>query len=506
MDEKQRGYIKGQALFLRAYNYFILTTNFGEVPIILHSPKITETNIPASTQAEVYQQIVTDLKEAEVLLQGFTSASLNYNDVVTITAVQAMLAKTYLYWAGYPVKDITKYADVITYADKVINSGFHELNPDYKQTFINLMQDKYDVRDIILEWGSAGAAAGVTNKTGNDIGNFVGIGSARRLINDQYDGESYVSAAWVWTTKKLFDSYEVDPASTLTNKASLDVRRDWNCADYNYTISGNQRIKSPRNNVWQMMCGKFRREYSPVTSRNNGTYNTNWPVIRYADVLLMKAEAEFQVNGATTTAYNYIEQVRQRGYGTTFGNIVKSIKVTNGGSGYSASIPPLVTISGGGGSGATAEAVVSSAGVVTGIKITSRGTLTRSGPYFTSAPTVTIAAPASGVTALAVATITTGDEYLLIHSSNPVDFMQTLRDERMRELCFEGVRKADLIRWGNFKADMVAFSNYALSNGVTTGNNNGYQGIQGIEDRHTLLPKPIYELNLNKALVQNAGY
>ncbi|MNY56281.1 SusD family protein [compost metagenome] len=81
-----------------------------------------------------------------------------------------------------------------------------------------------------------------------------------------------------------------------------------------------------------------------------------------------------------------------------------------------------------------------------------------------------------------------------------------IEDERMRELCFEGVRKADLIRWGNFKADMVTFSNYAVSNGVTTGNNNGYQGIQGIEDRHTLLPKPIYELNLNKELIQNKGY
>nr|WP_276900174.1 RagB/SusD family nutrient uptake outer membrane protein [Pedobacter kyonggii] len=510
MDEKQRGYIKGQALFLRAYNYFILTTNFGEVPIILHSPGIAETNIPASSQAAVYAQIVADLKEAETLLQGRTAAGLGYNDQVTITAVQAMLARVYLYWAGYPTNDATKYADAVAYADKVINSGLHGLNPDYKQVFINLCQDKYDVKEDILEWGSAGAAAGVTNKTGNDIGNFVGIQSAILNVNGTFDPASYAAAGWVQTTKKLFDSYEVEPSSTLVNKASLDTRRDWNCADFIWTINNATatRIKTDKPNPWQMMCGKFRREYCPEASRNLGTYNINWPVIRYSDVLLMKAEAENQVNGPTAAAYDAINQVRKRAYGTMYGNIVKNITVVTGGSGYSAANPPLVTISGGGGAGATAVAVVSTAGVVTGIKLTSRGNLTAAGPYFTTAPMVTIAAPTTGVTATATATITSGNEYLLTPGLNKADFQLAIRDERMRELCFEAYRKADLIRWGNFVGDMQAFANYATANGVsaTTGNAIGYSGITGITQRHVLLPKPTYELNLNKALVQNPGY
>ncbi|RZJ64757.1 MAG: RagB/SusD family nutrient uptake outer membrane protein, partial [Flavobacterium sp.] len=249
-------------------------------------------------------------------------------------------------------------------------------------------------------------------------------------------------------------------------------------------------------------------EYAPAEMRNTGTYNANWPVIRYADVLLIKAEAENQVNGPNAAAYDAINQVRKRGYGTIYGNIVKNITVVNGGSGYSAANPPLVTISGGGGVGATATAVVSTAGVVTGIKLTSRGNLTTAGPYFTSVPTVTISAPTTGVTAAATATITNGSEHLLTPGLNKADFQLALRDERMREMCFEASRKYDLVRWGNFAGDLQAFGNYAAANGVTAGNGNinGYQGLITVTPRYSLMPKPTYELNLNKALKQNPGY
>lgn len=507
MDEKKRGYIKGQALFLRAFNYFILTTNFGEVPLILKSPGIGEVNIPAASQEQIYQQMETDLKEAEILLQDRTVTSVGYSDVVTITAVQAMLAKIYLYWAGFPLNKTEKYKDVVTYANKVINSGIHRLNPDYRQIFINLCQDKYDVREMILEWGSFGAAAGVTNKTGNDIGNFIGVTSGYRA----FDPTSYNAASWVSITKKLFDSYQVDPNSTLVNKASYDIRRDWNCADYYFSTSDVKRVKAARNNIWQMSCGKFRREYCPQESRLNGTYNINWPVIRYSDVLLMKAEALNMLPEYTTPpqeAYDAINEVRKRAYGTMYGNIVKSITVTNGGSGYSSANPPAVTISGGGGAGATAVAVVNSSGKVTGIKLENRVDFV-AGSYYTSAPTITIASPASGTTATATATITNGTEYLLNPALSKTQFFQAVKDERMRELCFEASRKADLIRWGNFVDDMSAFASYALQNDITnssTGNNNGYLGIQGITQRHVLLPKPTYELNLNRELKQNPGY
>lgn len=551
-DEAKRKVIKGQALFLRGYFYFLLTSNYGDVPLVLQPQAINEVNLAATPQKGVYEQIEKDMKEAETLLAGYTSNKLGYNDVVTLTAVQAVLARVYLYWAGYPQNNTAKYADVIAYTDKVITSGLHVLNADYRQVFINLSQDLYDVKESIWETGSAGAAPGVVNKTGNDIGNFVGIQSA--IVAS--DPTSYSSAAWVWGTRKLYDAYEVDPASTATPfKSSLDVRREWNCAPFIY--SGNPRIRAARTNAWQMSAGKFRREYCPASVRNQngvgGTYNINWPIIRYSDVLLMRAEAENQVNGPTN-AYTYVNQVRKRAYGMQNGNVVKSVTVVSQGAGYT--VAPVVTITGGGGSGATATAVLTS-GKVTGIYLSSPGALTP-GSYYASAPTVAIGTlwvqgtpytanqqithngnlytvttagtststppthtsgasnaavtgavfTFAGAAATATATITTGTEADLTPGLSREDFQLAIRDERMRELCFEALRKADLIRWGNFVGDMQTFAAWAAANGAgaTSGNPNGLVGVQNVSARHVLLPKPTYELNLNRDLIQNPGW
>ncbi|WP_162946185.1 RagB/SusD family nutrient uptake outer membrane protein [Chitinophaga barathri] len=553
MDEAKRDIIKGQALFLRGFLYFILTSNYGDVPLVLTPLSISEVTLAATPQKQVYEQIEKDMKEAEVLLKDFTLTKTGYNDVVTLTAVQAMLARVYLYWAGYPQKDESKYEQVIAYANKVEQSGLHALNPDYKQIFINLCQDKYDVKENIWELGSLGAAAGVVNKGGNDIGNFVGITSGVTAA----DPTSYGSASWVSVTQKLYNAYEVDPNSTATPlKSSLDIRRDWNCANFIY--GGTPRGRTARNNVWQMSCGKIRREYCPAEIRNTngvgGTYNINWPVIRYADVLLMRAEAENHLHGPGN-AYEDVNRVRRRGYGIMNGNVVKSLTVTSQGAGYT--VAPAVTISGGGGSGATATAVITG-GKVTGIYLSNPGTLAP-GSYFTSAPvvvigtawtpgatyaanaqvtnagnlyTVTTAGTATntapthtsgasspevtgavftfaGTPATATATITNGTEAELPTGLSREDFQLVIRDERMRELCFEALRKADLIRWGNFYQDMQTFAAWAASNGAgvtATGNPNGLQGVQNILPRHVLLPKPTYELNLNRALVQNQGW
>src|SRR5690606_38987422 len=135
--------------------------------------------------------------------------------------------------------------------------------------------------------------------------------------------------------------------------------------------------------------------------------------------------------------------VRRRGYGKYLnGEGVKSITLVSSGTGYTT--VPTVAISGGGGTGATATATISG-GQVTAINITNKG------KFYTSAPVITITGGnGSGATATAILTeITDADLNASYFASNTL-FLKAIQEERARELCYENVRKDDLIRWGIF--------------------------------------------------------
>lgn len=606
MDSTQRNVILGQAKYIRGYCYFLLTMNWRNVPLVLHQLGLSNVSVAASPAADIYAQIETDMKSAETLLKTQTLATQTYNDVVTQDAVQAMLARVYMYWAGYPLNNTAKYQDALTYCTKVINSGNHSLNPDYKQIFINLCQDKYDVKEDLWEVGSYGTASGGTGSKSNDYGNFVGIQST--LVTT--DTSSYGSADWTCVTQKLYDAYPLNTASPATLQPSYDLRRDWNCANYKFLAAtvtttnplGRQKVTIA--NPWLMCPGKIRREYVPYAVRVGANYNINIQLMRYADVLLMYAEAYNQVNkgpgsftgntSVPTTAYDAINMVRRRGWGILYGNLVKNIAVTAGGSGYTtaatvtmtggggtgaAAVPiftngtltgmiitnagtgytsgPTITIAGAGGTGATATAAVGNGkvitiqivnrgsgytngvnvtisggggsgatgvaqvvnGVVTNVILTSPGTLTTAGPYYTSAPTVTISG-GGGTGATATATITNSTDADLPAGLSQTDFQSALRDERLKELCFEFVRKWDLIRWYgdgagygsngagiSYPTYMNNFANYAIANGTNTTPGSFLSAIyQSVLPKHLLQPVPQYELGLDHALTQNPGW
>jgi hypothetical protein len=145
MDEQKRGVIKGEALFLRAYFYFILVSNFGDVPL-----KLTSTTSPGepplsrTPAKDVYNQILKDMTEAEGLVNPIDK--IGFGGRVSKSAVQGILARVCLYMAGNPINDVSKYNDAKNWASKVINSGLHDLNPSYTQVFINYAQDKYYIK------------------------------------------------------------------------------------------------------------------------------------------------------------------------------------------------------------------------------------------------------------------------------------------------------------------------------------------------------------------------
>ncbi len=401
LDTPEKKAMKGEALFLRGYYYFLLTSYFGEVPLKL-TPTVSPNEKPKgkASLAEIYARIEKDMRDAEELVLDIDQ--LGTNERVSKTAVQAVLARVYLKMAGYPLNDQSRYGDALTYADKVVKSARHSLNRDYKQIFINHSQDINDPRECIWEVGMYG------NKIGSeDLAGSVGVenGILCRDINIGYSGGA------MQVTKRLYDAFEEG-----------DLRRDWNIAPYCYETDANTGVTSPKyfteKQIYNRNPGKWRREYE--TGDKAQYYNsTNFPVVRYSDVLLMKAEAANAVNhGPNDEAYEALNQVRRRAWG----------------------LDPMVP------------------------------------------------APECDLDAL-------GGEQ---------EFLEAVQRERFRELCFEGQRKLDLIRWGIYVSTMNDYGREAAADGGSF----AYAGNSGknITARNVVFPIPNNELTINKLMTQNPGW
>jgi len=482
IDSSIRNETRGEAEFLRAYFYFLLVQTYGDVPLVLAPvASVSDVNVPRTPAKAVYAQILKDMEDAEGLVPAITD--LGYGGRVNKSAVRGILARVCLYMASYPVRDVSKYQDAITWAQKVMNDGTHSLNPSYPQIFINYAQDLYDVKESIWEVEYWGNRFGIYFQT-SQIGAVNGPNSANTATG--------VGLGGLKVTAKLYELYQPG-----------DLRRDWNVADFIYLPTGPNGAKQyvvpvTPDSLYFRYAGKFRREYEVVTPKSAQWTPQNWPLLRYSDVLLMFAEAENEMSGPTSAAINAVNAVRRRGWASG----IKTVTITSGGSGYTSA--PTVTFTGGGGSGVVATATISG-GQVTGIVFAPDNVIgTKIGSSYTSAPTVTFTGGGgAGATATAAIYTTSDADVPAAQSASTAVFRQFIQDERARELAFEEMRKADLIRWGVF---------------VPTMNNEGNQisldlpsaffaqRYKNVAPKHVLWPIPASELSVNKDLVQNPGW
>lgn len=434
-DEKR--HIEGEAKFLRAYYYFMLTQWYGDVPLRIKSTQSPgETNMPFTPSKAVYDWVIDEMVTAEGLLNDQKATAFDYTERLTQTAVQAVLARVCLYAAGEPVNDSRRYADAAKWAREVINSGLHKLNPDYTQVFKLQCKDLYDAayKESIWEVGFQVNSGTPEQSSPGQVRVGIPTGSD---VAGKNDGRLFVYP-------RLYRTYESFAFTTATNAASdasPDQRRDWCVAPFKY--SGGNATTPPAENAvaynlyYTRYPGKWRRseENAPRIATQSPT---NYPVIRYADVLLMLAEAENELNeGPTPEAINLVNQVRARAYGKLNGSrIITGITVTNQGTGYTT--PPAVTITGTGGTGATAIAEISG-GSVTSIRITNPG------KGYPANTTVTIA----GTGGASASVILNGDgELSAAQTAGEKAFLKAIQDERLMELNGEFLRKQDLKRWG----------------------------------------------------------
>ncbi len=523
LDSSFRRATKGEVLFLRGYYYFLLVQNYGAVPLKTKpTTDIENVNSERASIADVYTQIISDMEAAEKLVPEITAVPSA--GAVSKSAVRGILARVNMYMAGAPLRNRSRWSEVKKWSEMVMNSGLHALNPSYPQIFVNLAGDKYETKESIWE----------VEFYGNQTDQYI-QGGYQGWKNSPYTFGTAAATTLTGKTSyelmcssKLYDAYDADGPG--------DNRRWWNIAHFAYDktglVNGNKSFgTSPTANPPayynappvtpaqknMMYPGKWRREYETLLPKNQNLTPENVVLLRYSDVLLMHAEAENEINNApTAAAINDINAIRSRGWSTGVG----AITVTKAGTGYTT--VPTVTITGGGGTGAIAIATLTGTTVsaITLVKDTiltvpssvyTSPSSTTGAPFFegkgyTSAPTVTITG-GGGTGATATATINT---YLPMSvgtgaAANYASFQKFIQDERMRELCFENMRKADLIRWGIFYKTSQDMATLVISQNPTFAATFA-KCYSNVQLRDTLFPIPASEMNVNLKMVQNPGW
>jgi hypothetical protein len=307
-EKKKLQRMYGEALTLRAQFYTEAIRNWGDLPANFApaSTLATSNPFPARTNRDtLYDRLLEDLKLAATLVPWRNELSAigdGADERITKGTVKGLRARIALYRGGFSLRQdgvVKRTADYLKYyqiardeAAEVMASNQHSLNPSYKA----LWKDQVNARAVADPNGELMFQA-------SGIGG-VGAGDTKLAY---YNGPS--------VNKLGNKSINVLPTYFYAFD-STDLRRDVTCAIYNVDTDGKIKLGQA---ITAICDGKYRRDWisNPTVSPTDKIqyFSLKWQILRYADVMLMFAEAENELNGPTTAAYNAVNQVRRRGYG-----------------------------------------------------------------------------------------------------------------------------------------------------------------------------------------------
>ncbi len=285
MDANLKARYLGEAKFVRAYSYFRLLRTFGNIPLILHVP-ITpaELNAPQAVPDSVWAAIEKDLTDAAAVLpQSYDQANVGR---ATKGAALSLHAKAAMYEAGLLKDGKTQqhWQDVLTYTNQVMTLGY-SLFPDYYQMFRianeNCSESIFEIQ--------ANYVAG-----NSDLSNC-------QYSQGQGDRDAVPSAGWGFNspTLDLVNAFE-----------SGDPRLQGTVMFAGTTTPDGDFVPLPQAGAPSRYNMKSYVPFALSAATNQGA-GENKRVIRYAEVLLMNAEANNEL-GNTTAALASLEMVRAR--------------------------------------------------------------------------------------------------------------------------------------------------------------------------------------------------
>lgn len=299
MTETDRAQMLGEAKFLRAFYYFRLVRLFGGVPMPL-SPVVSSEDwkMPRSTSDEVYAQIISDLEDAQSVLPLQSEYAADDLGRVSKGAAEALLMKVNLYRKNY--------SEVLKWGKLIIASNEYSLVPDYFSQFLlenewsseSVFEINY-VTDMYSDYGGFGFTRGTFTQI---------MMRPRSASVGGVSGWGYDRPTW-----DLYAEFEEgDPRRdwTILEQKPLEVENETAEIQYaNYFYNRKYQMESYPVSAEAAAKG-LRFEFPDLSHASRA--GLNWKEIRYADVLLMYAEAAIESGTELATAKEYINAIRHR--------------------------------------------------------------------------------------------------------------------------------------------------------------------------------------------------
>lgn len=278
LSSQKKGKYIGEAKFLRAFFNFLLVTRFGDMPLISSIPE-NGAGFPKSPKADVYAQIILDLKDASTTLLDKADEE---NGRATKGAAFAMLGKAYLFIGEHQLA-LNAFKEVKGY----------DLEPDFYDNFKE--ETEHGIESIFEveynddlgtgnQWDSSVTGAGLNEAT--------------------FRGQEYGCLDWfnVYPSDDLLDEYEAGDSRYADTFYSVG---DSYAGGAETILATDLDAGGQRRAGWK----KYQNYYKDKNEDQESGINMKY--LRYADVLLMMAECENEV-GTQATAVGYINQVRSR--------------------------------------------------------------------------------------------------------------------------------------------------------------------------------------------------
>jgi hypothetical protein len=317
-DQAELKRMVGEALVLRAQYYYEIIRNWGDVPAQwLPSAVVPDLFIPRTDRDTIYNRLLNDLVTAKGFLPWRTAVT--QDERFTKGTAMALRAKIALARGGYSLRmngNLERRADYLTYytiardecSELMGRRDQHTLLP----TYVSIWKDNIDAHKALDAAGEIIMQAAMANGTNSD--SKLGLQNGTKING--------VGGALGQVLPTYF--YQFD---------STDVRRDVTCVPFEII----QDVYGKGHGTNSIYDGKFRRDWvsNPsfyfsagpsstvpaitLTSASNSALQNmqlNWPMIRFADVLLMFAEADNEISttGPTTAAINAWKEVSLRGH------------------------------------------------------------------------------------------------------------------------------------------------------------------------------------------------